>query len=88
MDMQQFRAVARQTGSYNASRVELSFMTLSQASPAQSLAASLLASPSNGPRHDKATLVICEKAAEQGLLTRKSPWHNSTPLAALDRRTW
>jgi DNA-binding NarL/FixJ family response regulator len=50
-------------------RVELLFMTLSHASPAQSLAASLFASPSNGARHDKATLAICEKAAEQGLPT-------------------
>ena len=49
-------------------RVELLFMTLSQA-PAQSLFASLFASPSNGARHDKATFGICEKAAEQGLLT-------------------
>jgi two-component system nitrate/nitrite response regulator NarL len=46
-------------------RVELLFMTLSQASPAQSLLASLFANPS----HDKATLAICEKAAEQGLPT-------------------
>ncbi|HSZ02673.1 MAG TPA: hypothetical protein VK788_24470 [Terriglobales bacterium] len=37
--------------------------------PAQSLAASLFASPSNGARLDKATLAICEKAAEQGLPT-------------------
>jgi TPR repeat protein len=44
-------------------------MTLNQASPAQSLVASLFANPSNGAGHDKATLAICEKAAEQGLLT-------------------
>ena len=50
-------------------RVELLFMTLSHATPAQSLAASLFASPSNGARQDKATLAICEKAAEQGLST-------------------
>jgi two-component system nitrate/nitrite response regulator NarL len=50
-------------------RVELLFMTLSQASSSQSLIASLFASPSNGARHDKATLAICEKAAEQGLST-------------------
>jgi len=42
-------------------------MTLSQASSSQSLVASLFASPSNGARHDKATLAICEKAAEEGL---------------------
>jgi hypothetical protein len=47
------------------------FVTLSQASPSQSLVASLFASPSNGARHDKATLAICEKAAEQGLLTAR-----------------
>jgi len=50
-------------------RVELLFMTLSQASPAQSLLASLFANPTNGAHHDKATLAICEKAAEQGLAT-------------------
>jgi TPR repeat protein len=44
-------------------------VTLSQASPSQSLVASLFASPSNGARQDKATLAICEKAAEQGLPT-------------------
>ena len=44
-------------------------MTLSQASSSQSLVASLFASPGNGARHDKATLAICEKAAEQGLPT-------------------
>jgi two-component system nitrate/nitrite response regulator NarL len=49
-------------------RVELLFMTLSQASSSQSLVASLFA-PSNGARHDKATFGICEKAAEQGLPT-------------------
>jgi two-component system nitrate/nitrite response regulator NarL len=49
------------------SRVELLFMTLSQTSPAQSLLPSLLASPTNGGRHDEATLAICQKAAEQGL---------------------
>ena len=51
------------------SRVELLFVTLSQANPAQSLVASLFATPFNGARHDKATLAICEKAAEQGLPT-------------------
>jgi len=51
------------------SRVELLFMTLSQASPAQSLLPSLLANPTNGNRHDEATLAICQKAAEQGLPT-------------------
>jgi TPR repeat protein len=40
-----------------------------QPNPAQSLVASLFASPSNGARHDKAKLAICEKAAEQGLPT-------------------
>jgi hypothetical protein len=44
-------------------------MTLNQASPAQSLVASFFANPSNGAGHDKTTLAICEKAAEQGLLT-------------------
>jgi TPR repeat protein len=61
--------VPTKTGTNNASRVELLFMTLSQASSSQSLVASLFASPSNGARHDKATLAICEKAAEQGLPT-------------------
>jgi DNA-binding NarL/FixJ family response regulator len=51
------------------SRVELLFMTLSQASPAQSLLPSLLANPANNSRHDEATLAICQKAAEQGLPT-------------------
>jgi two-component system nitrate/nitrite response regulator NarL len=51
------------------SRVELLFMTLSQASPAQSLLPSLLANPTNGGRHDEATIAICQKAAEQGLPT-------------------
>jgi len=51
------------------SRVELLFMTLSQTSPAQSLLPSLLASPTDGGRHDEATLAICQKAAEQGLPT-------------------
>jgi DNA-binding NarL/FixJ family response regulator len=49
------------------SRVELLFMTLSQANPAQSLLPSLLAGPDNGTRHDEATLALCKKAAEQGL---------------------
>ncbi|MGC1436685.1 MAG: hypothetical protein WA847_12385 [Terriglobales bacterium] len=44
-------------------------MTLSRGSPAQSPVASLFANPPHGARHDKATLAICEKAAEQGLLT-------------------
>jgi len=61
--------VSQQTGTNNASHVELLFVTLSQASPAQPLFASLFASPTNGARHDKATLAICEKAAEQGLPT-------------------
>jgi DNA-binding NarL/FixJ family response regulator len=51
------------------SRVELLFMTLSQASPAQSLLPSLLANPATGNHHDEATLAICQKAAEQGLPT-------------------
>jgi two-component system nitrate/nitrite response regulator NarL len=50
-------------------RVELLFMTLSQASHGQSLLASLFADPTNGVRHDKATIAVCEKAAEQGLPT-------------------
>jgi two-component system, NarL family, nitrate/nitrite response regulator NarL len=50
-------------------RVELLFMTLSHASPTQSLLASLFANPTNGGHHDKATLAVCEKAAEQGLPT-------------------
>ena len=49
------------------SRVELLFMTLSQASPAQSLLPSLWANPINGSRHDEATLAVCKKAAERGL---------------------
>jgi hypothetical protein len=63
----------QQAGGSNASRVELLFATLSQATPAQSLVASLFASPTNGARHDKATLAICEKAAEQANPPRKSP---------------
>jgi two-component system nitrate/nitrite response regulator NarL len=51
------------------SRVELLFMTLSQASPAQSLLPTLLGNPATGGRHDEATLAICRKAAEQGLPT-------------------
>jgi DNA-binding NarL/FixJ family response regulator len=51
------------------SRVELLFMTLSQTSPAQSLLSTLLANPTNGNRHDEATLALCHKAAEQGLPT-------------------
>jgi len=51
------------------SRVELLFMTLSQANPAQSLLPSLLANPANGNGHDEATIAICQKAAEQGLPT-------------------
>ena len=51
------------------SRVELLFMTLSQATRAQSLLPSLLATPVNGGQHDEATLAICQKAAEQGLPT-------------------
>jgi len=51
------------------SRVELLFMTLSQASSTPSLLPSLLANPTNGNRHDEATLAICQKAAEQGLPT-------------------
>jgi two-component system nitrate/nitrite response regulator NarL len=49
------------------SRVELLFMTLSQASSAQSLLPSLLANAANGSGHDEATFAICQKAAEQGL---------------------
>jgi len=48
------------------SRVELLFMTLSQASPARSLLPPLWANPANGDRQDEATLAICQKAAEQG----------------------
>jgi DNA-binding NarL/FixJ family response regulator len=51
------------------SRVELLFMTLSQASPAQALLPTLLANPANGGRHDEATIAVCQKAAEQGLPT-------------------
>jgi two-component system nitrate/nitrite response regulator NarL len=51
------------------SRVELLFMTLSQASPAQSLLPSLLANPASTSHHDEATLAICQKAAEQGMPT-------------------
>jgi two-component system nitrate/nitrite response regulator NarL len=51
------------------SRVELLFMTLSQASPGQQLLPSLLASAAHGNSHDEATLTICQKAAEQGLPT-------------------
>ena len=57
--------MVEQTGSNNASRVELLFMTLSQASPAQSLVASLFANPSHGLVTNKAALAIYEKAAEQ-----------------------
>jgi hypothetical protein len=57
-------------------------MTENQASPAQSLVASLFANPSNGAGH-KATLAICEKAARAGPAhLRNSSWHNSTPLRA------
>jgi TPR repeat protein len=52
-----------------ASHLELPFMTLSQASHGQSLVAALFSNPANGARHDKATLAVCEKAAEQGLST-------------------
>jgi hypothetical protein len=45
-------------------------MTLSQASPTQSLLTSLLANPADGNGHDEATLAICQKAAEQGIPTR------------------
>src|SRR5271170_5655288 len=51
------------------SRVELLFMTLSQASPTQSLLPSLLSDPANGGRHDEATIAVCQKAAEEGLPT-------------------
>ena len=51
------------------SRVELLFMTLSQAGPAQSLLPSLLAAPTPGNGHDEATLALCQKAAEQGFPT-------------------
>jgi two-component system nitrate/nitrite response regulator NarL len=51
------------------SRVELLFMTLSQASPTQSLLPALLTNPANGNRHDEATMAVCQKAAEQGLPT-------------------
>jgi DNA-binding CsgD family transcriptional regulator len=51
------------------SRVELLFMTLSQAGPARSMLPSLWANPISGNRHDEATLSILEKAAEQGLAT-------------------
>ena len=44
-------------------------MTLGRASHGQSLVAALFASPTNGARHDKATLAVCEKAADQGLPT-------------------
>ncbi len=44
-------------------------MTLSRASHGQSLVAALFANPTNGARHDKATLAVCEKAADQGLPT-------------------
>ena len=70
------------------SRVELLFMTLSQASPAQSLLPSLLANPANGNRHDEATLAICQKAAEQGLPPHNSRWRRFTRLDELGRRTW
>jgi TPR repeat protein len=50
-------------------RIEFCFMTLRQATHGQSLLASLFANPANGARHDKATLAVCEKAAEQGLPT-------------------
>ncbi len=47
-----------------ANRVELLFMTLTQANPAQSLTSCLLTNPA----HDNgATLAVCQKAAEQGL---------------------
>jgi two-component system nitrate/nitrite response regulator NarL len=48
------------------SRVELLFMTLSQASPAQSLLPSLWANPIDGNQLDEATLALFQKAAEQG----------------------
>jgi two-component system nitrate/nitrite response regulator NarL len=51
------------------SRVELLFMTLSQASPAQSLLPSLFANAADGNGHDETTLASCQKAAEQGLPT-------------------
>jgi two-component system nitrate/nitrite response regulator NarL len=48
------------------SRVELLFMTLNQASPAQSLVPSLWENSTKGHSYDEATLAICQKAAEQG----------------------
>jgi two-component system nitrate/nitrite response regulator NarL len=51
------------------SRVELLFMTLSQASRAQSLLPALLGNSANGGRHDEATIAICQKAAEEGVPT-------------------
>src|SRR5579862_4415410 len=51
------------------SRLELLFMTMSQAGPAQSLLPSLLAAPTAGNGHDEATLALCQKAAEQGFPT-------------------
>lgn len=51
------------------SRVELLFMTLSQATPASSLLPSLLANLTSGNGHDETTLAVCQKAAEKGLPT-------------------
>jgi DNA-binding NarL/FixJ family response regulator len=51
------------------SRVELLFMTLSQAGPTQSLLPSLLGSADGGKGSDETTLALCQKAAEQGLPT-------------------
>lgn len=48
-------------------RVELLYMTLSQASNSQSVFQQLLKNPANGNHYDDSAFALCQKAAEQGL---------------------
>ncbi len=49
------------------SRIELLYMTLSQATHSQSVFQQLLKNPMNGQHYDDSAFALCQKAAEQGL---------------------
>jgi two-component system nitrate/nitrite response regulator NarL len=49
------------------SRIELLYMTLSQANHSQSVFQQLVKNPANGHHYDDSAFALCQKAAEQGL---------------------
>jgi hypothetical protein len=75
------------TGSYNASRVERSFIDAEPAVPHNLWPHLCLRVPSMAPARTKRRSTSVKKLPSNACTRHNSRWHNSTGLAGLDRRT-